>query len=304
MKRVVLSALFLACLPITGGCNEGDGTSTTSGSVTIECDESVFPVMQIEADDFHATYPDAYVTLRVQEARASIANFVNDTVRVIVCGREFNKEEREVIKAANFEVQEFKVAMDAIAVIGHKENPLKRLRISEVDSIFSGSLTRWEGKPMGGLIEVAVGGVNSSTNEVLRSTVLKNSQLTLTATRYDSSRQIMDFVRSNKNAIGIVGLSWLKGNEDQFTVFSIGDPYGQADSTQSVGKYYSPAQAYIYQKYYPITRPVYIYTREVKRDVSLGFIAYVTSAQGQKIILNNGLVPTTMPVRIVELTSK
>ncbi len=304
MDRLALLTAFVACVALAIGCDQKEGASTTRGAVTIECDESVLPVMQIAADDFRSTYTEAQVTLRVQEARAAIANFVNDTVRVIVCGREFNREERDVIKAANFEVKEFKVAMDAIAVIGHKDNPLKRLRVSELDSILSGTLTRWEGKRGGNLIEVAIGGINSSTNEVVQSAILKSSPFSLAATRYDSSRQVIEFVRTNKSAIGIVGLSWLKGNEGQLTVFTLGDPYAQADSTQSVGKYYSPAQAYIYKGYYPITRPIYIYTREVRRNVSLGFIAWVTSAQGQKIFLNNGLVPTTMPVRIVELTSQ
>ena len=305
MIRIASLTSFVACVVLlSAGCSRQEGASTTKGSVTIECDESILPVMQIEAAEFQSTYTEAQVTLRVQEARTAIANFVNDTVRVIVCGREFNKEEREVIKATNFEVQEFKVAMDAIAVIGHKDNPLKRLRVSELDSIFSGALTRWQGKPVGELIEVAIGGINSSTNEVFQSAILKNSSFTLAATRYDSSRQLVDFVRTHKNAIGIVGLSWLKGNEDQLTVFALGDPAVQADSTQPPGKYYSPVQAYIYKGYYPITRPIYIYTREVRRNVSLGFIAYVSSAPGQKVFLNNGLVPTTMPVRIVELTSQ
>lgn len=303
-RLALLVTAFVAWVVLTVGCGQKEGASTTKGSVTIECDESVLPVMQIEADDFHSTYAEAQVTLRVQEARVAITNFVNDTVRVIVCGREFNREERDVIKTANFEVKEFKVAMDAIAAIGHKDNPLKRLRVSELDSIFSGTLTRWGGKPVGDLVEVAIGGINSSTNEVFRSAILKNSPFALTATQYDSSQQLIDFVRTHKNAIGIVGLGWLKGNEDQLTVFALGDAHTRIDSTKPVGKYYSPAQAYIYKGYYPITRPIYIYTREVRRDVSLGFIAYVTSAPGQKIFLNNGLVPTTMPVRIVELTSQ
>jgi hypothetical protein len=48
---------------------------------------------------------------------------------------------------------------------------------------------------------------------------------------------------------------------------------------------------------------VYIFSREIERDVSLGFISFVCSAPGQKIIQEGGLVPAKMPVRIVQLTS-
>jgi hypothetical protein len=47
-----------------------------------------------------------------------------------------------------------------------------------------------------------------------------------------------------------------------------------------------------------------MYSRDVNPDVSVGFISFVSSAPGQKIVLNNGLVPVTMPVRLVQLTSE
>jgi phosphate transport system substrate-binding protein len=60
----------------------------------------------------------------------------------------------------------------------------------------------------------------------------------------------------------------------------------------------------VYLGYYPITTPVYIYSREVERDLGDGFIAFVTSVAGQKVVQAGGLVPATMPVRLVQLTSR
>jgi phosphate transport system substrate-binding protein len=305
MKYLFELAAVVVVEVLLVGCGQNDAPSITRGSITIECDESVLPVMQMEAEDFHFTYPEATVTLRSVEAREAVADFVNDSVQVIVCGRAFNKEEREAIAATTkIELHEYKVALDAVAVIGHKDNPQKHLRISELDSIFSGSLARWEGKPRNNFIDVAIGGINSSTNEIFRTAIFKNSPATLTGTRYASSKDLLEFVRTRKNAIGIVGLNWLKGIEQDLTVFALGDPAGRADSTEPMGKYYSPAQAYVYKNYYPLVCPIYIYSRDVNRNVGVGFISYVGSALGQKIFLNNGLVPTTMPVHIVELTSK
>jgi DNA gyrase subunit A len=47
------------------------------------------------------------------------------------------------------------------------------------------------------------------------------------------------------------------------------------DTTLVAGQFFSPAQAHVLRKYYPIWREVYLYTREPRRDVSYGFIAYV-----------------------------
>ena len=82
-----------------------------------------------------------------------------------------------------------------------------------------------------------------------------------------------------------------------------GTPTWKPDTLARPGQYYTPAQAYVFMEYYRYVAPVYIYSREIDRNVSLGFISFVCSAPGQKIIQEGGLVPARMPVRIVQLTS-
>lgn len=304
MIRDVIHTMLLLAYSLAGvACGGGSGPLPTRGEATIECDESVLPVFQQEVEDFHRNYKDARLTLRVAEAREAIANFVNDSVRVIVSAREFNTEEKAFIASAKIEYQAYKVALDAVAVIGHKSNPMKQFRTGELDSIFSGAITRWPGKA-GGVIDIVIGGVNSSTNEVFRDSLLKGKSFAISATPIASSEELVKHVESTPAAVGIVGVNWLRGHEDKLTVFGLGDPSGRPDSTEPPGRYYPPIQAHIYRNYYPICRPVYIYSREVIRGVGLGFTSYVSSLQGQKIIQEHGLVPTTMPVRLVSLTSE
>ncbi len=304
MRRRMVSVVPL-CLLLVTGCQEQRQTgSTTRGSVTIECDESLLPAMEAERDNFQRTYPDAHVKLRVAEAREAVADFFNDSVRVIVIGRELNAEERDALAAAKVEIQEFKVALGGVAVIANKSNPLDELRIGQLDSIFTGSLTRWPGTRTP--IEVAVGNVNSSTDEVFRERIMKGKSFGPDVTPFSTSKRLVEFVRDARNAVGIVGLGWLReGMDQQVRVMAIGDPNSRPDSTRPMGEFYRPFQAYIHKGYYPISRPVYIYSRELSNlTVGYGFIAYVSSAQGQQVFLNNGLVPVTMPVRIVNLTSE
>ena len=295
--------LMVSLLAVTGCEEQKPKGSTTRGSVSIECDESIAPVMEAQCDEFQRTYPDAHVRMRVAEAREAIADFFNDSVRVTVIGRELNAEERKALQIAKVDVQEFKIALGGVAVIVNKKNPVTELRLGQLDSIFTGALTRWVGarKP----IEVAIGNVNSSTNEVFRTIVMKGKQYTAEATPFSSSKRLVEFVQNAPNAIGIVGLGWLRGLEEQVTVVAVGDPNSRPDTTRPYGEFYKPYQAYIHQKWYPLARPLFIYTRELSNlTVGYGFIAYLTSAQGQQVFLNNGLVPVTMPVRIVNLTSE
>lgn len=383
---LVLTVFLL--LLVAASCDQQPTLTTTRGTARVECDESLFPVMQFQAEDFHNTYPEGRINIRSVEAREAVVNFVNDSIRVIALGRSFNKEELNYLKNANIEYEGYKVAYDAIAVIINRQRADSTLRLTELDSIFSSTLTQWRtGKR--GPIDTYVGDVNSSTDELFRTMILDKRPFGRTVTRLKTSESIVEEVAKNPNAIGIVGLSWLRGHDQDVRVCRLGggtyrpvvrakaiiegvknnqqrivitetplqtersafvvrlkelvgnkalnsvssvrdesegervrivldlepsvDPdevlnslhhFTQAvDMTLVAGQYFSPAQAHVLRKYYPLSREVYMYTREVRRDVGYGFIAYVKDRKGQQNFLNHGLVPATTPVRIVGLTS-
>jgi ABC-type phosphate transport system substrate-binding protein len=67
-----------------------------------------------------------------------------------------------------------------------------------------------------------------------------------------------------------------------------------------------PDQATINDGTYPLVRPVYLYvngTVEKRKEasggsVAHGFITYVSSAEGQRLVAKQGFVPATMSVVI------
>jgi phosphate transport system substrate-binding protein len=301
MRSLALGMLALAAL---AGCTKEPGsTKITEGQLLVECDEAVFPVFEKVVAEFRDQYKDAQITIRSVEAREAIANFYNDSVRVIISARPFNAEERQMLNAAGIEVQETHVAQSAVAVIAHSGSPLDRLRATEADSIFSGERTRWPGVGSAP-IELVVGDINSSTNEVFRTLLMGGRKFTLSAAPITSSRAIVDYVVKTQNTLGIVSVAWLKGYDDRVKILELGGPEYRPDTTAARGQYYSPAQAYVFQGYYPLAAPVTIYSRAYARDLGLGFISFAAGVAGQKIITREGLVPVTMPVRIVQLTSE
>ena len=292
-----------ACGMLTGcGGKEPGSTQLTKGTLKIEADEAVFPAVREEGEEFQRQYPGSKIEIQPADARAAISDFAMDSIQVIVTGRPLNKEERDALTGAKIQFEEYRVALSAVAVIANREVPLKQLRVSQLDSILTGAVTQWPAKQ--GAIDLLIGGRNSSINEVVRDSVMHGKDFTMSATPIDSSRARIAYVRTHRGAISLVGVNWLKGEDQDFTIMSLGTPGVRVDSTEPPGQYYSPAQAYVYKGYYPIITPIYIYSREIDRNVALGFISFVTSGPGQKVFLNNGLVPVTMPVRLVNLTSQ
>jgi len=128
-------------------------------------------------------------------------------------------------------------------------------------------------------------------------------QFSPAAQYFASNSEVLDFVQSNEGALGLVSLSWLQGADDSITILKLGDPGHPPDSTQPPGLFYGPEQAHVYRNYYPLSTKASIYNRELLRTVGLGLISFINGIEGQKIVQKNGLVPATMPVRLVETTS-
>ncbi len=295
---------FVAAILVLTGCPQRTEVSTTRGNMTVDCDDALLPVMKLFVDEFQQRYPEAAITLVPREARSAIVDFVNDSTQLIAIDRPLNQEEVEALRSANIDYREYNFAFDAVAVIVHPDNPIREMRVGQLDSILTGTVFRWPVRKGTLLpIHLALGGPNSSANEIVRTRITGNKQFSPAARYFASSGEVIDFVKSNEGALGIVGLSWLQGTEGIVAPLRLGDPENPPDSTQPPGKFYSPAQANVYRNYYPLSTKSYMYDRELLRTVGLGLISFINGVDGQKIVQKNGLVPATMPVRLVETTS-
>lgn len=120
-----------------------------------------------------------------------------------------------------------------------------------------------------------------------------------------SNSDVINYVENNKNAIGIISVNWISDKNDSIShgflhrikVVSVGDE-GNTDGT---GNYYKPYQGYIAEGTYPLTREVYMINRETFAGLGSGFISFVAGEKGQRIILKSGIIPATMPIRLVQI---
>jgi phosphate transport system substrate-binding protein len=296
--------IAIACIPFLTGCQQRQEVSTTTGRISIDCDEALLPLMSLFVEEYRRRYPEAEITLVPREGRSAVVNFVNDSTRMIVLDRPLNNEEESALKEGDIEYRAYNFALDAVGVIVHRGNPVRQMRVRQLDSILSGTIYRWPQRQGQILpVQLALCGPNSSTNEIARTKIMAGKQFSPAATYFASSEEVVDFVQNNEGALGLVALSWLQSAEDTVSILRLGDPENPPDSTQVPGTFYGPAQAHVYRNYYPLSTKSYIYNRELLRTVGLGLIAFVNSIDGQKIVQKNGLVPATMPIRLVETTS-
>jgi phosphate transport system substrate-binding protein len=299
-----LSGLALAaCVTLAlAGCTFPKEDSPSSGRLNGLVSESQFALTMVQAEQFEHMYPDAHVTLRATSTRDAIVQFLNDSVRFICVDRPFNTEERAVAKHAEKEFDEIAVAEDALAFIVHRDNPAQEITQDAIRGIASGSLTDWKtvASTTSGGIQLAMTGKNSGTYELLMRHFLKLQTDAPVAFVADSQSAVVDFVAEHPRAIGVVSVSAIRDTSKQIRALMV----ERIDTTTGAKEFVKLHQANIYQERYPYHYPVYVYSLIGVRGVHQGLTTFIASAPGQKNIQKAGLVPKTMPVRLVKLNKE
>lgn len=306
LNGFILSILILISILAIPSCSGEKRETPTRGSLTMITSEDIFPVIDIQVKDFQRVYEEAQIVNRSSSSRDAIVQLLNDSITLIVCARELNEEERRVIAHNKLEVDSLKIAYDGVAVIVNKKNSLAKLDITELRKLLSGKTLRWSevnGSSLSSAVIVAMGDPNSGVHEFVKRRLIGNEQLTSSFYPCSSSAEIFSIVKERPNVIGFVGTSWLSKMPEEIKTLEIGDPNSTHESASTETEYFLPHQAHIYRKYYPLTRTIYIYTHNVGKGVGWGFTSFAASSEGQKIIVSNGLVPATMPVRLVQLNT-
>lgn len=309
MKNVFLNNLATLLIVLSSAalffsCSSEKRESFTSGSLTMMTSEDVYPVINIQVQDFQRIYEKANITNYSTSSRDAIVQLLQDSIPLVVCARPLNDEERNAAVKNETEIDSIKIAYDGVAVVVHEKNALARLTTEELRQIVTGKAQRWSAireSKLSSTIVIALGDPNSGVHEYVKQRIAPNEPLSPTAVATSSSSEALKFISEHPNAIGFVGTAWLSSLPTNVRVLEIGDRHYHRDSVFTEMEYFQPHQAYIYQKLYPLSRTIFVYSHGIGKGVGRGFISFAASSDGQKIIVSNGLVPATMPVRLVQL---
>ena len=303
MKIRFLYGFFLLLL---WGCSQGTDTkpldNATSGEITISVDESFFPLADAEVKVFQSIYKRAHIKVNYKPEGEVIQDLLEDSVRVIIAARELTTNEAKVLEEIKIIPQATKIAFDAIAVIINKENEKDTLSIPELTQIIQGKINTWKELDKNsslGDIQVIFDNKNSSIARYIKDKFLGEHNFRENTFALNDTPEIIEHVKKNPSALGIMGVSWISDKADTLSNSFLKDITVVA-LTDSIGNNaYEPYQAYIAQKKYPLCRDIFIISREARAGLGTGFAAFVAGDKGQRIVLKSGLVPATMPVRLV-----
>ncbi|MBI5662151.1 MULTISPECIES: PstS family phosphate ABC transporter substrate-binding protein [Ignavibacterium] len=296
------SGVFLvAVIIILFGCDRNNSPSDTptSGDLTISVDQTFKPLIDSEVSTFESIYKYADVKVQYKSENEAFDDLMNDSIRVIIVSRKLNSEEIKQFQKWEIVPRVTKIAYDAIALIGSKDLKDTVFTIDELKSLLSGEKI----VPSLNKTKIIFDSNNSSTMRLLSEKAgVKNFSKNCFA--LNSTQAVLDYISKGSNCIGIIGVNWISDQDDSSNQNFLKSIKVLEISSNENSEPLKPYQAYIAQKTYPLYREVYIISKEAYNGLGTGFTAFVSSERGQRIVLKFGLVPATMPIRLVEIVNE
>lgn len=305
--------LFSLSIALMFGCTSGSRhapfTDTpTAGEITILADETYKPVVQVQIDTFMEIYEYAKIhVLYLPESELFKQLLTHDTFRIAIAARNLSNEERKFMEQKKMLPISTKVAEDAVALVVNKENGDTSLSYEELGEVIRGKIQTWKQlneKGISDSIRIVFDRSGSSNARLLHDHFLGDKEFPANAFATFSNAEVVDYVEKTKGALGVISVNWISDRDDPSTteflskINVVGVSLPDTSSLQI--EFNRPYQAYIALKKYPLIRDVYVINNEGRTGLGTGLASFIAGDKGQRMIRLMGLLPATMPVRIIK----
>jgi phosphate transport system substrate-binding protein len=289
MKNQLIIALGTAAAFALVGCGKksGEGANATTTVQNIGSDTMV-NLAQAWAEEYSIVDPAVSVEVSGGGSGIGVAALINGTCDIANSSRALEAEEVQKAKAKHgHEPKEYLVGYDALAIYVHKDNPINEISVEELSEIYKegGKIDKWSqvGVTMPGgdeIIRVSRQN-NSGTYHYFREVVVgKKSDMKLGSRDMNGSKDVVELVARTPSAIGYSGLGYAT---KEVKILKVSPKKGQPSIQPSI--------ATTWDKTYPISRPMFMYTPGQPAAPVLKYIEWIVSDPGQKIVEQIGYVP-------------
>jgi phosphate transport system substrate-binding protein len=274
---------YLCLTLLTGalGCTRpsGDNTILIKGSDTEVNLALNLAERYMEVDD------SVSIAITGGGSGTGFASLINKRADIANSSRPITDKEMELAREQGVEPYGTVFALDGLALIVNESLPVKTLTVKQVGTIYRGDVTNWSA--LGGPdVEISAYGRQSSSGTYLffRDSVLYGDY-SENVRRMSGTAQIVEAVRSDRSAIGYVGIGYIQKKDGSV----VGGIRPVSISPGGSEKPLSPLVAgNINSGRYPLTRPLFQYTNGKPSGKTAEFIAFTLSDAGQQIVATEG----------------
>lgn len=266
-----------------------------SGNLNSIGSDTLNNLMTLWAEGFRAVYPNVNIQIEGKGSSTAPPALIEGTAQLGPMSREMKSDEIDKFeKKYGYKPLAIKVAIDALAVFVHKDNPIKGLNLAQVDSIFSSTYKRG-GKPITTWGDIGLTGAwatrpmslygrnsASGTYGFFKEHALSKGDFKDTVKEQPGSSSVVQGVASDLGSIGYSGIGYATSSVRAL-------PLAEGSSM------YEPSLENCLSGEYPLARFLYIYVNKKPNEsldkLTQEFISFVLSKAGQEIVVKDGYYP-------------
>ncbi len=277
--------------------------SGISGNLSSVGSDTLANMATLWAEEFKRSYPNVNVQIQAAGSSTAPAALTEGTAQFGPMSRAMKSNEVEAFeKRYGYKPTPVRVAIDALAVFVHKDNPIEGLSIDQVDAIFSSTLscgnneqiTKWGQTGLTGdwgKRDIQLYGRNSvsGTYGYFKDEALCKGDFKNNVNEQPGSASVVQSVSSSLNAIGYSGLGYSTSSVRAVALAEAGSTdYIAANADNAISGDY------------PLSRFLYVYVNKHPNKplgpMEAEFVKLMLSKQGQEIVDKDGYVPVPAAV--------
>jgi len=301
-----LTTLATADTKVDADLGDYATSSGVSGILSSVGSDTLANLMTLWAEEYKRFYPN--VNIQIQAAGSSTAPpaLAEGAANIGPMSRKMKDKELAAFEEKfGYKPTAIPVAIDALALYVHKDNPISGLTIADVDAIFSNTricggggddIATWGDIGLTGdwaKRDIQLFGRNSvsGTYGYFKKKALCKGDFKSTVNEQPGSASVVQSVSSSLNGIGYSGIGYKTSGVKAVPLSkkTDGDKIAATSENAISGKY-------------PLARFLYVYVNKAPgkplSPLESEFIKMVLSTQGQQVVVKDGYIP--LPVKVAD----
>ncbi len=280
-----------------------DRASGVSGNLSSIGSDTLNNLMTLWAEAFRRVYPNVNIQIEGKGSSTAPPALIEAVSQLGPMSRQMKSGELDAFeKHFGYRPTPIGVALDALAVFVHKDNPIKGLSLQQVDAIFSknrkcghpNNIVTWGQVGLSGdwkNLPISLYGRNSAsgTYGYFKKKALFKGDYKDTVKEQPGSASVVQGVETDMGGIGYSGIGYRTSG---VRALPLGKKTGR--------KVHPPTYANALSGKYPLARVLYIYVnkhpRKPLKPLVREFLRLVLSRRGQEIVVKDGYLP--LPAKI------
>ena len=282
-------------------------TTGISGSLLSVGSDTLAGMTTLWVEEFNQLYPNVNAQVQASGSSTAPPALAEGTAQFGPMSRPMRSREIEAFERAyGYKPTELRVAIDAIGLFAHRDNPIEGLNFAQLDSIFSSTLRCGASQSVENWSQLGLSfpwakrrmqlfGRNSvsGTYGYFKQHALCSGDFKANVNEQPGSASVVQAVASSINTLGYSGVGYRVSGVRLIPIARQGSDYVY------------PTHDNILSGRYPLSRYLYVYINKHPSHpltpVEREFIRFIFSQQGQALVSKDGYLPISAELAEQEL---